>query len=136
MRRERGFTIIELMIVVTIIGIISAIAIPIYQNYVTRAKVVEALQIVRPVQTAVSDRYAASGQWPADNAAANLAPAAELKGRYVRSMEVAAGAVIVTFGDPALADRTVTFTPTGTDSAPIWTCTSTLPSHLKPKDCG
>lgn len=136
MRRERGFTIIELMIVVTIVGIISAISIPVYQNYVTRAKVAEALQLVRPVQVAVIDRYILAGQWPADNAAANLGAPAEFRGQYVRSIAVAAGVVTVTFGDPALADQTVTLTPAGTDNAVTWNCTSTLPSYLKPKGCG
>jgi type IV pilus assembly protein PilA len=135
MRRERGFTIIELMIVVTIIGIISALAIPVYQSYVTRAKIVEALQVVRPIQIAVSERYATAGQWPADNAAANLAQPAELRGRYVRSVEVVAGVITVTFGDPALANQTVTLTPAGADNEVVWACTSTLPAHLKPRDC-
>jgi type IV pilus assembly protein PilA len=133
--RTRGFTIIELLIVVTIIGIISAMAIPAYMGYVTRAKVAEAAEMVGPFKTAVTDRFLQNGVFPADNAAAGFdAPAAE-KGQYVKSVQVAGGVIVLTFGDPALLDRTITYTPVAAGAAITWTCTSTLPPHLVPKDC-
>lgn len=135
MGRQRGFTIVELMIVVTIIGTLSAIAIPFYQRYVTRAMVAEALQLARPAQLAVTDRYAQSGQWPADNASANLAAPAALGGRYVRSVAVTGGTVVVTFGETAVLGHTVTFTPSASGAAVSWACRSTLPDPLRPPDC-
>ena len=136
MHQARGFTIIELMIVVTIIGILSAIAIPVYQTYTTRAKVAEAIQLAKPVQLAVQEVFTQNGQMPADNAAAKLAPPAALKGRYVRTIEVIAdGVVVVTFGDPTLLDRIIRLTPTPTATTMAWSCTSTLPDSLKPREC-
>lgn len=136
MRRADGFTIVELMIVMTIIGIVSAVAIPVYQGYVTRAKVAEALYLVPPFRTAVEDRFVQSGQLPADNASLGVAAPAGEKGRYVRSVEVTDGVIVLTFGDAALLDRTVTFTPTVNGTVLDWRCTSTLPDYLVPKGCG
>ena len=135
MRRAGGFTIIELMIVMTVVGILSAVAIPVYQGYVTRAKVAEALHLVQPFRTAVEDRFVQSGQLPADNASLGASAPAEERGRYVRSVRVADGAIVLTFGDPALLDRTVTYTPAVNGAALEWRCTSTLPDHLVPKAC-
>jgi len=135
MRKARGFTIIELMIVVTIIGILSAIAIPVYQAYTARAKIAEGIQLAKPVQLAVQDFYSEAGVLPADNAAAKVAPPAELKGHYVRSIEVVNGVVAVTFGDPALFNREIRLTPTPTATTMAWVCTTTLPDSLRPKEC-
>lgn len=136
MRGARGFTIIELMIVMTIIGILSAVAIPLYQSYVTRAKVAEALYMVPPFRTAVEDRFVQSGVLPADNASLSFGAPAQEKGRYVRSIQVTDGVIVLTFGDPALLDRTITFTPTVAGTTLAWRCSSTLPDYLKPKECG
>ena len=135
MRKARGFTIIELMIVVTIIGILSAIAIPVYQVYTARAKVAEGIQLAKPVQLAVQNFHSEGGLLPADNASANLAPPAEMKGRYVRSIEVTNGVVVVTFGDPALLDRVIRLTPAPTATSMDWACTTTLPDSLRPREC-
>ena len=135
MRRPDGFTIIELMIVMTVIGILSALAIPVYQGYVTRAKVAEATNLIPPFRTAVEDRFAQTGQLPADNASLGVGAPAEEKGRFVRSIAVADGAIVATFGDPALADRAITYTPTVTGATLAWHCTSTLPDYLQPTDC-
>lgn len=135
MHQQRGFTIIELMIVVTIVGTLAALAIPMYMDYATRAKIAEAGQLAPPVQTAVLDYYLHQGQFPADNAAVNLDPPSQLKGHFVSSIEVVDGTVVLTFGDPALAGRTVTLTPTGAGNAVSWACTTTLPDYLKPTSC-
>lgn len=136
MREQRGFTIIELMIVVTVIGILSAIAIPFYQDYVTRAKISEALLMLDPFRIAVSDQLVQKGLVPVDNAAADFRPPLDEKSRFVRSIEIRDGVVELTFGDPALAGRTITLTPALVDDRVTWSCASTLPEHLKPEDCG
>jgi type IV pilus assembly protein PilA len=85
-RLHSGFTLIELMIVVAIIGILAAIAIPQYQNYVARAQVAEALVLASGAKMAIAEYRITTGEWPADNAAAGLAEAAEITGKYVEKV--------------------------------------------------
>jgi type IV pilus assembly protein PilA len=83
---HKGFTLIELMIVVAIIGILAAIAIPQYQNYVARAQVAEAFSLASGAKTAVAEHYMTTGSFPDDNEAAGLASA--ITGKYVESVVV------------------------------------------------
>ena len=92
-RLNSGFTLIELMIVVAIIGILAAIAIPQYQNYVARAQVSEALVLASGAKTAIAVYRSTTGKWPADNAAAGLAAnPLDISGKYVLSVDVRCGA--------------------------------------------
>lgn len=133
--RQQGFTIIELMIVVTIVGMLSAVAIPVYQRYVTRAMVAEALLVARPAQLAVAEHFARTGEWPPDNATLQLGAPPELGGRYVRAVAVADGAVVCTFGETTLLGHTVTLRPARTGGSVAWSCRTTLPAHLRPREC-
>jgi type IV pilus assembly protein PilA len=136
MRKSRGFTLIELMIVVTIIGILAALAIPAYMNYITRAKVSEGVTVAKPVKTSIAEFFSNNGAFPADNAELGIGAPATLRGKYVASVEVQAdGVIVVTFGDSTLAGKTITLTPTALDRAVQWTCATTLPPALKPKEC-
>ena len=87
-RLNSGFTLIELMIVVAIIGILAAVAIPQYQNYVARAQVAEALVLASGAKTAIAEYRNATGEWPADNKAAGLAEPTEITGKHVVSVQV------------------------------------------------
>jgi type IV pilus assembly protein PilA len=87
-RLNSGFTLIELMIVVAIIGILAAIAIPQYQNYVARAQVADGLALASGAKTAVAEYRTTTGEWPADNEAAGLAHRDEIKGKYVLRITV------------------------------------------------
>lgn len=93
--RAAGFTLIELMAVVAIIGLLASMAIPSYQDYVKRAKIAEAFSLVGTVREAVADYYAHHGRFPGNNAMAGLINAADIDGRVVSAVEVHHGAIHV-----------------------------------------
>src|SRR5258708_21863873 len=110
---QKGFTLIELMIVVAIIGILAAIAIPAYQTYTIRAQESEALGFADAAKVAVAESYTASGTWPADNTAAGLDTSTNITSKYVVSVSNAGGQITVTTGKDinALGAGTIILTP-------------------------
>ncbi len=93
-RHQQGFTFIELMVVVAIIGILAAVAIPAYQDYIVKAKLAEAAELVGPVKKAIAGYYDRWGQLPIDNAAAGLPPPSSLRGsKAVIEIEVRDGVI-------------------------------------------
>ena len=87
-KKEHGFTLIELIIVVAIIGILFAIALPQYQNYQVRAKVVEALVMADSVKTAIEVYHEEHGRWPFDNEEAGLPAPRHISSDYVNSVKI------------------------------------------------
>ncbi|HGM1026105.1 TPA: pilin, partial [Neisseria gonorrhoeae] len=90
---QKGFTLIELMIVIAIVGILAAVALPAYQDYTARAQVSEAILLAEGQKSAVTEYYLNNGKWPADNGDAGVASSSSIKGKYVKSVTVAKGVV-------------------------------------------
>ncbi|HFB3891243.1 TPA: pilin, partial [Neisseria gonorrhoeae] len=93
---QKGFTLIELMIVIAIVGILAAVALPAYQDYTARAQVSEAILLAEGQKSAVTEYYLNHGEWPKDNTSAGVASSGEIKGKYVQSVTVANGVVTAT----------------------------------------
>nr|WP_101123308.1 pilin [Neisseria meningitidis] len=90
---QKGFTLIELMIVIAIVGILAAVALPAYQDYTARAQVSEAILLAEGQKSAVTEYYLNHGTWPANNSSAGVATSANIKGKYVEKVEVKNGVV-------------------------------------------
>ena len=105
---QKGFTLIELMIVIAIVGVLAVVALPAYQDYTARAQMSEALTLAEGQKSAVVEYYSDKGQFPADNAAAGIAAANEIKGKYVASVTVG------TTGTAPAAKATITATMNST----------------------
>ncbi|HGL9725103.1 TPA: pilin, partial [Neisseria gonorrhoeae] len=90
---QKGFTLIELMIVIAIVGILAAVALPAYQDYTARAQVSEAILLAEGQKSAVTEYYLNHGEWPKDNTSAGVASASNIKGKYVQKVEVNNGVV-------------------------------------------
>ncbi|MCF3056750.1 pilin [Neisseria gonorrhoeae] len=93
---QKGFTLIELMIVIAIVGILAAVALPAYQDYTARAQVSEAILLAEGQKSAVTEYYLNNGEWPENNTSAGVASASEIKGKYVKEVEVENGVVTAT----------------------------------------
>ncbi|HGO7822164.1 TPA: pilin, partial [Neisseria meningitidis] len=90
---QKGFTLIELMIVIAIVGILAAVALPAYQDYTARAQVSEAILLAEGQKSAVTEYYLNHGIWPGDNSSAGVASSSTIKGKYVKSVEVKNGVI-------------------------------------------
>ena len=136
---QQGFTLIELMIVVAIIGILAAVAIPAYQDYTIRAKVTEGLSLASAGKTAVSEYFSSTGGLPLTNTIAGMAAATSITGNNVSSVSVgipAAGAIQVTFSGNPIAASTLILTPTTPEGTIRWNCTAgTLEAKYRPSSC-
>ena len=133
---ERGFTLIELMIAVATTGVLAAIAIPQYQNYVAKSQVAEALSLASGTKTAVAEHYMTTESFPDDNEAARLATT--ITGKYVTSVTVAGEKITAKFKSDInenIKDRSLVLTATDEDGAITFDCTTDLNESYAPKGC-
>ncbi|ENW1488535.1 pilin, partial [Neisseria gonorrhoeae] len=93
---QKGFTLIELMIVIAIVGILAAVALPAYQDYTARAQVSEAILLAEGQKSAVTEYYLNNGKWPENNDSAGVASASKIIGKYVKEVKVENGVVTAT----------------------------------------
>ena len=140
-RKAHGFTLIELMIVVAIIAILAAIAIPAYQDYAIRAQVTEGMSLATGAKTAVWDYVSNTGRFPPNNQSAGLATSASIVGNYVSSVDVSQGLVTVKFGTAKANSHINTgqflaLSPISFAGSITWTCTkSTIDRKYLPTSC-
>ncbi len=135
---QKGFTLIELMIVVAIIGILAAVALPAYQDYTKRSRVTEGLALASGAKTAVTEFYSSQGAWPSSNTEAGLAAASAIKGDSVTSVTVGSNGVITAAMDGTkVASGNLVLTPTASVSGGSveWKCTTTLDKKYVPATC-
>jgi type IV pilus assembly protein PilA len=126
---QKGFTLIELMIVVAIIGILAAIAIPAYQDYTVRAQVTEGMNLAGAVETGIADYFASVGSFPTTLSSVGILSSPS--GKYVNSIALTGGAISVMYGNQANSNvngQTLALTPyTDGNQDVIWVCGAHAP---------
>ena len=141
MSKNNGFTLIELMIVLAIIGIVASIAIPVYQNYVAKAQHTEAMSVSGGIRSEiVSSFMAKTGSFVGIDSETNGIPAAaSVQGSYVESVSVTDGVVSVTLGNDVsefLTGEILTLTPvTSPGGTIVWGCTFSGNARYLPQSC-
>lgn len=137
---QQGFTLIELMIVIAIIGILAAVALPAYQDYTVRAKISEAIGFAAAAKTAVSEHQISKGSWPATNKPAGLATKSNITSPVVAGVEVVTKTITVTLqnrttlGDAA--GKTFVLQGTANGSGVSWVCKpGTIAAKFLPSSC-
>lgn len=137
---QKGFTLIELMIVVAIIGILAAVALPAYQDYTKRSHVSEGLSLASGAKTSVTEFYGSMGRFPDNNTSAGLATAASISGNAVTSVTVGTdGLITIEYNAKVEDTTTLELSPVTVAGAVNWVCkggtTSPVNVKFRPSNC-
>ncbi|HHY5147997.1 TPA: pilin [Neisseria meningitidis] len=123
---QKGFTLIELMIVIAIVGILAAVALPAYQDYTARAQVSEAILLAEGQKSAVTEYYLNHGEWPGDNSSAGVASSTDIKGKYVAGVKVEKGVITATMASSnvnnEIKDKKLSLWAKRQDGSVKWFC--------------
>jgi type IV pilus assembly protein PilA len=130
---QKGFTLIELMIVVAIIGILAAVALPAYQDYTVRAKVSEVMLAAAGAKTAITEAAASLGALPASGTV-SVAINSQVS-KYVSSVAWTTLITATAAGDAAITGSTITLTPTLTNGQITWVCSGSILAKYRPASC-
>ncbi len=121
-KTQSGFTLVELMIVITMIAILLAIALPAYQNYTKRSHVSEGLSLASGVKASVSEHYAARGSWPTNNTIANIG--SDIKANAISGISVTDGVITIEFNNRVEAGKRLELSPYADTNTITWKCKS------------
>lgn len=137
---QHGFTLIELMIVMAIIGVLASVALPTYKNFTIRAQVSEGLNLSGPLQAAVAEYYNDYGSYPVNNSAAGVETPASYRGQYVIGVSISGADISIQYGNNAHAQingQTVIITAVPNQGSLNWSCASggAIPDELLPPIC-
>ena len=137
---QKGFTLIELMIVVAIIGILASIALPAYQDYIARAQATEGIMLIEGIKPTVAETYADLGNKTGINSGSyGIPPAANTSGKYVNDVAVADAVITATFKSTGvskeLQGKKLNLTPVDLNGTLHWSCSTDAPKKLVPSSC-
>lgn len=136
----RGFSLMELMVALAIIAILTAVGLPAYQTYTTRAKFAEVFSLSAPAQLAIAEYQQTTGEWPLDNAQAGIANPSDWHGKYVAQIQILHNQVISTFrsdaGSGIAEQNLILAAELGNAGQILWDCYSlTIPAEYLPANC-
>jgi type IV pilus assembly protein PilA len=143
MKLQKGFTLIELMIVIAIIGILAAIALPAYQDYTVRSKISEGLNMVGAAKLAVAETYDSTGSFKANNTSYGLPLATSIKGNYVSTITATQSTITITYkptgigGTPTANGGSLIMVASTTAGSVEWSCTraTAIVAKYRPANC-